>query len=96
MNKNQLAAAIADRTEGLNQAQARKALDALAAIVGETLAQGEEVQIPGFGKWTRSFAAARTATSPTTGQKVEVAARYRAAFRAGSELKAAVNSAASE
>ncbi|MFF9265791.1 HU family DNA-binding protein [Streptomyces longwoodensis] len=95
MNKNQLAAAMADRT-GSTQAQARKMLEALAAIVGETLAKGEDVQVIGFGKWARKFTPARTATSPTTHQQVDVPARYRPAFSAGSELKAAVNPAASE
>lgn len=91
MNKNQLAAAIADRTDGATQAQARAFLDSLAAVVGETLAAGDSVTVPGFGTFERKFSAARTATSPLTGGKVEVPARYRATFKAGSHLKAAVN-----
>lgn len=91
MNKNQLAAAIADRVENTSQAQAREFLDALASVIGETLAQGGEVQVPGFGKWARAFSAPRTAVSPSTGAKIDVPGRYRATFKAGSELKAAVN-----
>lgn len=91
MNKNQLAAAIADRTDGTTQAQAKAFLDAFTAEVQEVLSDGEKVVIPGFGTFERKHSAARTAKNPVTGDPIDVAARYRASFKAGTGFKEAVN-----
>jgi nucleoid DNA-binding protein len=77
--------------DGLSQKKANEALDALAAVVGEVVSTGEKIQVPGFGSWERAFSAARTGTNPSTGGKIDIPARYRVHFKAGSELKAAVN-----
>lgn len=88
MNKNQLAAAIADRMDGATQTQTKAFLDALVDVVQDTVAAGDEkVVIPGFGTWERKFSGARTATNPATGGKIDVPARYRASFKVGSTFK---------
>lgn len=87
MNKNELAIAIADRTE-TTQVQAKAFLDAFTAVVQETVAAGDEkVVIPGFGTWERKFSDARTATNPATGGTIDVPAKYRASFKVGSTFK---------
>jgi DNA-binding protein HU-beta len=99
VNKNQLVAAMTDhvnraKEDGAPKAtltQSREFLDALLAVVQGSLAEGDKVSLPGFGSWERQFSAARTATNPATGGKIDVPARYRATFKAGSDLKAAVN-----
>lgn len=48
MNKNELVAAIAERTE-LTKKDAEKALKAFTEVVTEELARGEKVQMVGFG-----------------------------------------------
>ena len=48
MNKAELADGLAART-GLGNVAARDAVDSVFAIIGETLAGGEEVRIAGFG-----------------------------------------------
>jgi nucleoid DNA-binding protein len=100
VNKNQLAIAIADRVNSgasgatkVSQAQAKAFLDAFTGIVQDSVAAGEKVVIPGFGTWERKFSAARTATNPANGEKIDVPGRYRAAFKVGSIFKDTVSPA---
>ena len=58
MNKAEMADRLAART-GLNKAAARDAVDSMFAVIGEALANGEEVRIAEFGTFT-----ARTRPGP--------------------------------
>lgn len=97
MNKNQLIASVTDRVnaegDGSSKAtlvQSRAFVDAFLAVVQDAVAEGDKVTLPGFGTWERKFSEARTATNPATGGKIDVAARYRAAFKVGSVFKETV------
>ena len=72
---------------GLNQADAGKALTAFCDVVGETLGQGGEVQITGFG----SFGVSERGRNPQTGATLRIAALRTPKFKAGKALKDAVN-----
>ena len=48
MNQTDLIAAVAERA-GLSKADAGKALEALVGAITDTLKQGDEVRISGFG-----------------------------------------------
>ena len=48
MNKTELVAAIADKTE-LSKKDSEKALKAFIDVVGEELKKGEKIQLVGFG-----------------------------------------------
>ena len=50
MNKRQLIAA-ASRRSSLTQGQTREALEAIVAVIGATLAEGDHVTISGFGRF---------------------------------------------
>ena len=76
---------------GLSQADVGKALAAFCEAVGETLGQGGEVQITGFGSFRVSERAARTGRNPQTGQTLQIAASKAPKFKAGKALKDAVN-----
>ena len=58
MNKAEMADRLAARTV-LNKAAARDVVDIIFAVIGEALANGEEVRIAGFGTFT-----ARTRPGP--------------------------------
>ena len=92
MNKGQLADSLAART-GLNKAAALQAVDGVFAEIGEALARGDEVRIPGFGAFVTRNRPARMARNPRTGETVEVPAATVPAFKAGKPLKNAVNAA---
>ena len=58
MNKAELVAAIADKTE-LSKKDSEKALKAFIDVVTEELKKGEKVQLVGFGTFESSERAAR-------------------------------------
>ena len=90
MNKPELVVAMAAKS-GLSRADAGKALTAFCDVVGQTLGQGGEVQITGFGSFVVSERAARTGRNPQTGETLQIAALSAPKFKAGKALKEAVN-----
>ena len=90
MNKSELIAVMAAKS-GLSRADAGKALTAFCDVVGQTLGQGGEVQITGFGSFVVSERAARTGRNPQTGEALQIAALSAPKFKAGKALKEAVN-----
>lgn len=89
MNKTELVAAVAEKTE-LSKKNAEKAVAAVLETVAETLAAGEKVQLVGFGTFEVREREARSAKNPRTGEPVEVAASRVPAFKAGQALKTKV------
>ena len=90
MNKTELVAAIADKTE-LSKKDSEKALKAFIDVVGEELKKGEKIQLVGFGTFEVTERAARTGKNPRTGEAIQIAASKVPAFKAGKALKDAVN-----
>lgn len=91
MNKGELAERLAGRT-GMSKAAAKDAVDGVFEVIGESLANGEETRILGFGTFGIRNRPARTARNPRTGENMAVAASTVPVFKAGKPLKAAVNS----
>lgn len=90
MNKAELVAAIADKTE-LSKKDAEKALKAFVDVVTEELKKGEKVQLVGFGTFETSQRAAREGRNPQTGKTMKIPASTAPRFKAGKALKDAVN-----
>ena len=65
MNKTELIAAIAEKTE-LSKKDAEKALTAMIEAISEELEEGNKVQLIGFGSFEVKTRAARTAFNPQT------------------------------
>ena len=63
MNKAELVAAVAERTE-LSKKDAEKALKAFVDVVAEELKKGEKIQLVGFGTFEVSERAAREGRNP--------------------------------
>ena len=89
MNKTELVKVVAEQAE-LTQKDAAKAVDALIATISETLAQGEKIQLIGFGTFEVRDRSARKGRNPQTGEEIEIAASKVPAFKPGKELKEAV------
>lgn len=66
-------------------------VDALGEAVRGALANGEEVVLPGLGKFTVKEKAAKTGRNPRTGEAIQIAARKAPAFSAAKVLKDAVD-----
>ena len=90
MNKAELVAAIAERTE-LSKKDTEKALKAFVDVVAEELKKGEKIQLVGFGTFEVSERAARTGRNPQTGAEMTIAASKAPKFKAGKALKDSLN-----
>ena len=90
MNKTELVAAIAEKTE-LSRKDAEKALKAFTEVVEEELKKGEKIQLVGFGTFEVSERAAREGRNPQTGETMQIAASKSPKFKAGKALKDAIN-----
>lgn len=90
MNKAELVAAIADKTE-LSKRDAEAALKAFTDVVTEELKKGEKIQLVGFGTFEVSERAARTGRNPQTGEEMTIPASKAPKFKAGKALKDMVN-----
>ncbi len=90
MNKNELIAAVADKS-GLTKAQASDALEATLEIITGSLKGGGEIRLLGFGNFVVADRKATTARNPQTGATINVPASKSPKFKPGKALKDAVN-----
>ena len=90
MNKTELVAAIAEKTE-LSKKDAEKALKAFTDVVAEEIKKGEKIQLGGFGTFEVAERPARTGRNPMTGKTIEIAASKSPKFKAGKALKDSLN-----
>jgi len=90
MNKTELVAAIAEKTE-LSKKEAEKALKAFTDIVAEELAKGEKIQLVGFGTFEVSERAEREGRNPRTKEAIIIPASRAPKFKPGKALKEQIN-----
>ena len=89
MTKTDLVNAIA--ATGLSKADSKKALDAVVGAISGALKEGDKVAILGFGTFSVSERPAREGINPATKEKIQIAAKKVAKFKAGAELADAIN-----
>ena len=77
MNRRELVAALAERTES-DKKSADAFLAAFTDIVTETVSSGDPVAISGFAKFARVERAARMGRNPATGEAIKIAASRKA------------------
>lgn len=75
----------------VDEAQSAEVADALLARIVDTLAEGGRIEIRGFGSFGVKFREARRGRNPQNGNRVDVAPRCVAYFKAGKMLKEYVN-----
>jgi len=86
MNKGEFIDRLADRTD-LTKKEARGLLDAVLDLIQDTLLQGEDVKLVGFGKFAVRARKASSRINPQTAQPIQVEAKVVPLFRPGKELK---------
>ena len=89
MNKSELVKSLAEKAE-ITQKDAAKVLDAMVETIQQALANGEKVQIIGFGSFEVRDRKERKVISPATGKEINVPATKVPAFKPGKSLKEAV------
>ena len=90
MKKQELVAAIAQEAE-ISKKDAERALSAAINTISKALADGDKIQLVGFGTFEVRERAARTGKNPRTGEMIKFAASKVPAFKAGKALKDVVN-----
>ncbi len=89
MTKAELVTKVAEKAD-LTKKDAEKAINAVVDSIKETLANGEKIQLVGFGTFEVRERAAREGINPQTKKKIKIPASKVPAFKAGSALKDAV------
>ena len=90
MNKAELIDYVAEKAE-LTKADAQNAVDAVFEGITSTLKKGNDARFVGFGTFSVAKRAATTGRNPRTGEAIKIPASKNAKFKAGKELKDAVN-----
>ena len=90
MNKTELIEKIA-ADAGITKAQAKAALDATTSALKDALVAGDKIQLVGFGTFSVNERPAREGINPATKEKIQIAAKKVAKFKAGAELADAIN-----
>ena len=90
MNKSELVSAVTS-TSGTSKGDAARAVDAVCDVITEALSRGEDVRLVGFGSFSVANRSARVGRNPRTGAPIHIPASRRPKFKAGKQLKNAVN-----
>lgn len=88
-NKAELIEKVAAKAD-LTKKDATVAVDAVFSTIQDLLAEGEKVQLIGFGNFEVRDRAARKGRNPQTGKEISIPASKVPAFKPGKALKDAV------
>jgi len=90
MNNSDLANAIAE-AHGLTKTDAKQLVDAVFTAIADAAAKGEEVSLPGFGKFKVKDSPAREGRNPSTGETIKIAASKKLGFAPAKAIKDKLN-----
>ncbi len=91
MTKKEMVTLFAERGEFLTKVEAEKKLDILLEIITETVTNGEEVRLSGFGTFSRVDKEARNGVNPSTQEKITIPAKKVVKFKVAKALADKVN-----
>lgn len=75
---------------GVEKNAAKKAIEAVFGAILEAAKKGEEVSLPGFGKFKVKDSPARSGRNPATGATIEIAASRKLGFSPAKQVKDAL------
>lgn len=93
MNVIEMAEHIASKHD-MPKTTAKAIVEAVFDAVRESAVKGDEVSIPGFGKFKVAARDARSGRNPATGATIQIAASKKLNFSPAKQLKDALNPAA--
>ena len=91
MTKSELIERLAARQTQLSLKDVELVVKSLLEHMAQSLAQGERIEIRGFGSFSLHYRAPRVGRNPKTGQSVELEGKYVPHFKPGKELRDKVN-----
>jgi DNA-binding protein HU-beta len=80
---------VANET-GVEKSAAKKAVEAVLAGIVDAARKGEEINLPGFGKFKVKDSPARQGRNPATGETIEIAASRKLGFSPAKQVKDAL------
>ncbi|TBR43090.1 integration host factor subunit beta [Marinomonas agarivorans] len=92
MTKSELIELLIDRQSHLPIKDIEKSIKLLLEHMSSSLADGDRIEIRGFGSFSLHYRAPRMGRNPKTGESVDLAAKYVPHFKPGKELRELVNS----
>ncbi|WP_278043834.1 integration host factor subunit beta [Marinomonas sp. MED121] len=92
MTKSELIELLIDQQSHLPVQDVEQAIKAMLEHMSEVLADGERIEIRGFGSFSLHYRAPRVGRNPKTGESVDLVAKYVPHFKPGKELRELVNS----
>lgn len=94
LTKAQLAELLFEQI-GLNKREAKDMVDAFFDLVSNSLVDGNDVKITGFGNFQIRTKSPRPGRNPRTGEAIPIAARRVVTFHASQKLKEQIQAGAS-
>ncbi len=91
MTKSELIQKLADRNPHLLLRDIERIVDTVFNEVTDTLADGNRVELRGFGAFSVKHRDARIGRNPRTGEQVQVEAKRLPFFKTGKALREALN-----
>lgn len=91
LTKSELIDHIFNANVGLSAHQADLAVNEVLRAIVNAMAHGMRVEVRGFGSFSLKYREARQGRNPRSGDPVAVPAKYVPHFRAGKEIRDAVN-----
>ena len=90
MNTSELVAKIAG-AHGVSKAQAKSIVEDIFRDIADAAASGEEVSLPGFGKFKVKATPEREGRNPANGEKIKIAASKKLIFSSAKSVKDLLN-----
>lgn len=91
VTKSELIERIVDRQSQLSVKDVELAIKTMLDHMAQSLAEGERIEIRGFGSFSLHYRSARVGRNPKTGESVELDGKYVPHFKPGKELRESVN-----
>jgi len=91
LTKAQLADLLFDQI-GLNKRESKEMVDAFFDLVSQSLVEGDDVKLSGFGNFQIRTKAPRPGRNPRTGELIPIQARRVVTFHASTKLKEQIQS----
>ena len=91
MVKQDLVKSVASKIEGATKKDVAIVIDTVLETIKESVANGEKINLVGFGSFEAVERAAREGRNPKTGESISIPASKAPKFKAGKNFKDMVN-----
>lgn len=91
MTKSEVIERIAEKQLHLPVKDVELSIKQILALMSDSLANGERIEIRGFGSFSLHFRAPRIGRNPKTGEPVSLSGKHVPHFKPGKDLKLQVN-----